>query len=167
MLWSLSQCLYAFYACPCPFASISGCVLSTHCHLIFCVTALGLVWFGWFRHVHDAITAKNWRTIYFFSLLQRKRVSLRFVLAFSHILLNLFFFLAFHFDFILFSSLLFSPGDWYRLMIKWNCCKIHGPICLYWITYIIDCTTICPTRRRCTMDKSSICSVWVCWAYRN
>lgn len=54
-----------------------------------------------------------------------------------------------------------------RLMIKWNCCKIHGPICLYWITYIIDCTTICPTRHRCITAKSLICSVWDCLAYHN
>lgn len=51
-------------------------------------------------------------------------------------------------------------------MIKWNCCKIHGPTCWYWITCIIGYTTICPTRQHCITGRNSICWVWACWAYR-
>lgn len=54
-----------------------------------------------------------------------------------------------------------------RLMIKWNCCKIHGLTCLYWIIYIIDCTTIYQMRHHCIMVKSSICWAWDCWAFHN
>lgn len=80
------------------------------------------------------------------------------------------FFPYFYAYFMLFIQILSSlillcklTHTWFRLMIKWNCCRIHGPICLSWITYIIDCTTIYPMKHHCIMVKNSTCLVWDCW----
>lgn len=72
---------------------------------------------------------------------------------------------AFNFLFIVNVIMLFLRR--FRLMIKWNCCKIHGQICLYWTIYIIDCTTIYQMRHHCLMVKSSICWAWDYWVFLN